>query len=167
MSHFSLIYLRQSWSSSRFYVTGLDFEVLGQASWFRAKMTVLNSLISKILIFFHETRRFCQNSTFKIEKFILEMSKNVNKRGSVIKTRRELFLIWSRLDIEQYKFVFSFWWNTCHLSCLTSWHDQDHQNIKMGINRLLESSGTLMSTQKCDFMTFIWQKSKFCGKLTT
>ena len=124
MSHFSLIYLRQSWSSSRFYVTSLDFEILGQASWFRVKMTVLNSLISKILALLHEIRRFYQNFDFKIEKFILEMSKNVNKRGSVIKTRREVFLIWSRLDIEQYKFVFSFWWNTCHLSYLTSWHDQ-------------------------------------------
>ena len=124
MSHFTLIYLRQSLSSSRFYVTSLDFEILGQASWFRVKMTVLNSLISKILVFLHKTRRFCQNFDFKIEEFFHEMSNNVNKRGSVIKTRRELFLIWSRLDIEQYKFVFSFWWNTCHLSCLTSWHDQ-------------------------------------------
>ena len=124
MSHFTLINLRQSLSSSRFYVTSLDFEILGQASWFRVKMTVLNSLFSKILVFLHETRRFCQNFDFKIDKFIEEMSKNVNKRGSVIKTRREVFLIWSRLDIEQYKFVFSFWWNTCHLSCLTSWHDQ-------------------------------------------
>ena len=141
MSHFTLIYLRQILSSSRFYVTSLDFEILGQASWFRVKMTVLKSLISKILVFFHETPRFCQNFNFKIVIFIQEMSKNVNKRGSVTKTRRKVFSIWPRLDIEQYKFVFSFWWNTCHLSCLTSWHDQDHQNIKMGINRLLESSG--------------------------
>ena len=59
----------------------------------KANMILLNSLTSKMVVSLHQMSSFWRCDDFKIGKIILEMSKKVNKLGSVIEKRSELILI--------------------------------------------------------------------------
>ena len=72
---------------------------------------------------------------FQNQKINSRNLKNVNKAGSVTKKRSELILKWSRLDIDEFNFVFTrffIWWNTCQSSLLGMIKMKRHQNRNRG-----------------------------------